>query len=251
LRDALDVEPEDLLSYGHQVCESIWKELNGYAPISPKSELTNLGIAHGWAGMIYATLCWSAASGHAIPPALPDRLEQLASFAVPQGRGLAWPWDLARQPNTMPGWCNGSAGHVFLWTQAHQALRDVRYLDLAEGAAWHAWEARTGPPSLCCGLGGQAYALLRLYRHSGDSIWLTRARELFTQAAAAAAQQHGQEPLSLDSRPESLYKGELGLAVLEADLEQPKFARMPLFEPMIGEELLRLRRGDWLSLWNH
>ncbi len=234
LRDALDVEPEDLISRGHQLCESIWAELNTYAPVSAQSGLTNIGIAHGWAGMIYATLCWSAASGQGIPATLPDRLRQLASLATPHGRGVAWPWDLARQPNVMPGWCNGSAGHVFLWTEAYQSLREASYLDLAEGAAWHAWETRSGSPSLCCGLGGQAYALLRMYRHSGESTWLTRARELFAQAAEASTHWRGREPLSLDTRSESLYKGEMGLAVLEADLKQPEFARMPLFEPMIG-----------------
>jgi hypothetical protein len=34
----------------------------------------------------------------------------------------------------------------------------------------------------------------------------------------------------LDLRPESLYKGDVGLAVLDADLEDPEHAHMPMFE---------------------
>ena len=38
------------------------------------------------------------------------------------------------------------------------------------------------------------------------------------------------QPRKLELRPESLYKGDLGIAVLEADLRRPEQAHMPMFE---------------------
>src|ERR1017187_8368600 len=74
------------------------------------------------------------------------------------GETLAIKWGAIN----MAGWCNGSAGFVFTWTLAHQLLGEARYLELAEKAAWNAWELREGLGNLCCGLVGQAYALLNV-----------------------------------------------------------------------------------------
>jgi serine/threonine-protein kinase len=217
IRDRLQGLARDILAH-------IWETIDRFAPISESPELSNLGIAHGWAGLLYATLRWCAFSHDPVPADLAERLHQLAACAEASGRGLQWKWDLAlssHEPGglSVPGWCNGSAGYVFLWTQAHQAFGEGRYLELAEGAAWNAWERRHGIGSLCCGTGGQAYALLNLYRHTGDIAWLRRARQLSGLAAASSC-----------DRPESLYKGALGVVVLGSDLLQPEFARMPIFE---------------------
>jgi hypothetical protein len=123
---------------------------------------------------------------------------------------------------TMSGWCNGSAGYVFLWTLAARMAGSSRYTNLAVGAAWDAWDAPDPSLSLCCGLAGRAYALLNLYRATGDSVWLERARTLAGRGAV-----HGTAPAD---KAHCLWKGELGLAVLAADLEQPDSARMPFFE---------------------
>ena len=107
--------------------------------------------------------------------------DQLGECAAPVSRGLQWPWDLStggdnRSSGSMPGWCNGSAGQVFLWTAAHQALGENRYLELAEGAAWHVWEKPTVIGNLCCGMAGQSYALLNLYRHPRRDLAAARPR---------------------------------------------------------------------------
>ncbi len=125
----------------------------------------------------------------------------------------------------MPGWCNGSAGFVFLWTLAHRELGDARWLALAAGAAMNAWEAPDGNGSLCCGLGGRAYALLNYHRHAGGlggAEWLDRARDLANRAAVDI--ERGSD------REDSLYKGTIGVALLAADLARPDAAAMPFFE---------------------
>ena len=124
----------------------------------------------------------------------------------------------------MSGWCNGACGYVFLWTLAHRLLDDPRYLELAYGAAWRSWDAPEQIVTLCCGLAGRAYALLNLYRHTNETVWLDRARDLALRAARTGD--------TTKEYPHSLYKGEFGLAVLAADLEQPNEATMPFFEPI-------------------
>jgi len=122
----------------------------------------------------------------------------------------------------MPGWCNGSPGPLFVFTLAHRLLGDARWLELAELCAWSTWEEPCSTATLCCGSAGRAYALLHLYKHTGERTWLSRARQLANHAASTAA--------ATSQRANSLWKGELGVAVLIADLASPENARMPFFE---------------------
>jgi serine/threonine-protein kinase len=179
-------------------------------------------MAHGWSGYLYATLRWCRAAGSELPANVERRLHELAAQRVARGRGAYWPRTMAGGlHDMMPGWCNGAAGHVFTWTAAFDALRDPRWLDLARDAAWNAWEEPIHHADLCCGSAGRAYALLDLYQHTGEREWLARARQLANHAAGAAR--------ATSQRAHALWKGELGIAVLLADLEDPAEARMPFF----------------------
>jgi serine/threonine-protein kinase len=123
----------------------------------------------------------------------------------------------------MPGWCNGSAGFVHLWTAANAAYRDDRWAVLAERAGWDAY-LTPAIPQLCCGLAGQAYGLLELHRHTGEGRWLAAATELAERAAAEVLSGRADGCIA-----GSLHKGELGIAVLAADLSRPETASMPFF----------------------
>jgi len=208
--------PAGLRELGDEILAGLWAEI----------ELPGLGMAHGWAGVLYATLRWCRSAGRPLPVGIEARLGELAASARPWGRGLRWPWHGEgidpRTASSMPGWCNGSAGFVFLWCLAHRALGGEDFWKLAEGAAWNAWEAPGGGGTLCCGLAGRAYALLRFHRHGGGPAWLARARDLADRAALAVERDA--------EAPDSLYKGRLGVAVLAADLLRPEGAAMPFFE---------------------
>jgi serine/threonine-protein kinase len=194
----------------------VWAERAASAPAL-------YGIAHGSAGLLYATLRWSAATGAELPPAFAPRLEELAAAAVERRGAACWPHG-PRQPTVWPGWCHGSAGHALLWVLAHRTLGDAAHLELAERAALHAWRNPAGGlPTLCCGLAGQAYAMVALHNATGDRAWLTRAARLARSARDAAG--------SPRSTPNSLYRGDVGVSLLEAELACPELARMPLFEP--------------------
>lgn len=208
----------DLLGLGDQLLASLWAELDPLPPVPVRDPLTNLGMAHGWAGYLYATLRWCRAAGRPRPARLKERLKELAACAQPWGRGVRWRWGTS----SMPGWCNGSAGFVFLWTLAHRELGDPAFAALTEGAAWNTWEAPDGGGSLCCGLAGRAYALLNFHRHGGGSEWLERARDLANRAAL--------DIVRTSEREDSLYKGTVGVALLAAEIARPGAAAMPFFE---------------------
>lgn len=167
-----------------------------------------LGAAHGWTGVLYAALRWCKATGRAVPAEIDARLDELAGFGEPWGRGLRWPQSRDAEPRYLSGWCNGTAGLVHLWTLAG---RD----ELAERAAWHVWEhPPEGLGSLCCGMAGAAYALL-------SRGWRQRAIQLADRAARAIVRES-------DTR-DGLWYGEPGVALLAADLEAGGDGCMPLF----------------------
>ena len=215
-------EFEAVKRLGNARLDEIWGELDQRPPIAENPPDTFLGMAHGWCGYLYAALRWCAASGAPIPASVPRRLDELAALRVRRGRASCWQRQVGGHPHDiLPGWCNGAAGFVYLWTAAYDAYGDERYLRLAEESAAHTGEEPPYTADLCCGAAGRAYALLNLYRHTGSAETLSRARRL----ANAAAEYTGEQ-----QRTDSLWKGELGIAVLIADLESPENARMPFFE---------------------
>ncbi len=228
LLDALGLTSGDeervLTSLGNDLSGKILDRLGRLPIIGDAADSGSLGVAHGYAGIFYSLLQWAQLSKAAVPEDLQLRLEQLAGLAQPVGRGLAWPVSAHRR--TVDGmratWCNGAAGHLHLWLIAYELLDDPHYLKLAEGAAWTSYEAQSTGGDLCCGSAGRAYALLRFFRQTGDQIWLDRAYEQAEHAAKAIRKRQ--------LRRNSLYRGEVGVCLLAADLNDPYQARMPLFE---------------------
>jgi serine/threonine protein kinase len=218
-------EREELRRFGDRTAQDIRTEIAALPPIVHCGEIEYMGVAHGWAGILYALLLWDEVTGSAPPPDLAPRLDELALCAQPWGRGLRWTIRSDGAGSHMGGWCNGSAGFVHLFTLAWRTSRDHRWLQLAEQAAWTTWEADDPVSSLCCGRSGRAYALLNLYRHTADAAWHERARDLALRAAAHAADGDG------EGRGNSLYKGLVGVSLLAAEIEVPAQARMPFFEP--------------------
>jgi len=219
-----------LAAFGAGQLEELWRALDAAGPLSACHALPDLGVAHGWAGMLCGTLRWCAATGNAPPARLQDRLLELAGLAEDVGRGLRWRAAIPGAPvpparEYVPGWCNGSAGFIHLWTSAGALYPRGGFHELAVRAGWNAWETTDGLADLCCGATGRSYALLNLYRHTGDAAWLDRARTLHDRLLTGlAARRAG------PGHPLSLYKGEMGLALLTVDLHRPESDAMPFFE---------------------
>lgn len=221
-----ELPPDDrakLVAYGNTTMREVWEALDALPPIAEGAPDQYTGIAHGWSGYLYAAIRWCMAADVPLPVNARTRLAELASLRIPRGRGAYWPRQTGgNHHDMMAGWCNGAAGHIFLWTSAHSLLGDEEYLRLAEASAWNAWEEPLYTADLCCGSAGRAYGLLNLYKHTGAREWLGRAKHLANHAATHARN----EP----QRSHALWKGELGVAVLIAEIAAPESAAMPLFE---------------------
>ncbi|WP_458315866.1 lanthionine synthetase LanC family protein [Mycolicibacterium brisbanense] len=222
-RDLAVSMQRDFTEFGSQLLNAVWAELDTLEPVGSPSKLFAYGIAHGWAGVLFATLRWCEASGAPLPANLRARLDQLANCAHVTSNGIFWEWRHIRDQvdcgMVTSGWCNGSAGLVFLWTSAARITGRSEYLKLATGAASACRPHESGIHDLCCGTLGQAYACLNVYRETMEPLWLDRCKRL----AAVAVN-------SLAGPTSSLYKGSLGLNCLLMDLDNPQSSRMPLFE---------------------
>jgi serine/threonine-protein kinase len=213
---------------GAACARAIERSLDPMGTVGDEDVFVNFGIAHGWAGALYALMRWHEASRAPLAPTVARRLDELAARAEPVDRAMRWPWRDRRADGSltngyMAGWCNGSAGFVHFWLTAHSVVGDRRHLELAEAAGWDAFEDPDDSVyDLCCGTAGRSYALLALYRATGDDVWLRRARSLADDAMDELAED--------DDAPPSLYKGWLGPVLLAAEIDEPHLARMPLFE---------------------
>jgi serine/threonine-protein kinase len=186
------------------------------------SALHHLGVAHGDAGVAHALLRWSAATGTDPDPVVAECLDELLEIAEPHAGGLRWPVEPASGPaHYVDGWCNGAAGHAMVFGLAHERLGRNDYAEAALSAALSAAATETELGTLCCGLGGVAYALLCAHRISGDPCW----RALAERTARRAARCHGPT-----FHRDALYKGEVGVAVLLEDLRSAERPGMPVFE---------------------
>jgi len=218
-----DASPQraELKKTGDQLLHELWAVLDSYPPLQA-DQTAYFGIAHGWAGFLYATARWCKASGTTVPANFHTRVDQLLGRAVTEGSCMRWPLTNG-QGVSWTGWCHGSAGYTFLWTSLYQLTGDPQFVDTAEKTARHFLSAPSpANGSLCCGTAGEVYALLNLYRTTADPAWLKKARQ---------RTEFAQQNIHASSmRANSLYKGDVGLGLLFAEIEQPELARMPVFE---------------------
>jgi serine/threonine protein kinase len=199
-----------LLLRGTELRDEIARLVSGNSFASSVS-IDHLGIAHGWAGLLFALLRWCQATGTS-PEPYRAKLEELASLHEPHGLGMRWPVRNRTVPRAtyMDGWCNGPAGYTLLWALAHELLHDSHYGTYAERSASSAWSSELGVGTVCCGLAGIGYACAAAHRVTGEASWLTRARRAVQRAA---------EDRSKEFYKDSLYKGAVGVVLLSEELE--------------------------------
>jgi eukaryotic-like serine/threonine-protein kinase len=215
-------ESARLADLGDELIADLWDQLG---PVSlDDNPLGYWGVAHGWAGVVYATARWCAARGLALPDAALAKADALADRAAGDRSGR-W-WRGPRDPATSGSWCHGTAGYTHLWAEIGSLTGDRRYDALGVAAAEHCWSSPTAVGTLCCGSAGQAYAMLVAHRLTGDDTWFRRARQLARQSVATVGTKW--------SIPNSLYKGDVGIALLAHDLSaahdpSTSSGSMPLF----------------------
>lgn len=170
-----------------------------------------LGPVHGFAGNMLPLLRgwdWLTPGQRAvIADAVP---RTLAAHAVHSALGAAWPAVVpsSRSP-VLCQHCHGAPGMVTAFAEAPFSAPDFEALLLRGGElTWNAGPLAKGS-NLCHGTGGNGYALLKLYKRTGDPLWLERARAF----AMIAIDQVRDARATFGRGRYSLWTGDVGLAV--------------------------------------
>jgi hypothetical protein len=170
-----------------------------------------LGPVHGFAGNMLPLLhgwTWLLSEQRAIVSATVPRT--LAAHAVSSDEGTNWPAIVpSNQPPVLCQHCHGAAGMVTSFAGAPFTTPDFEAVLLRGGElTWNAGPLVKGS-NLCHGTGGNGYAFLKLYKRTGDPVWLERARAF---AMTAIDQVRGARAAFGRGRY-SLWTGDAGLAV--------------------------------------
>jgi len=183
-----------------------------------------LGAAHGTMGILYVLLHTSAAER----PEVRGTVDFIAKLQFASGN---FPAVLGDADDRLVHWCHGAPGAVFLYCRAYELWHDAKYLEVANRAGECVWQRgllRKGI-SLCHGVAGNGYALLRLWRTTGNATWLARAR-CFGKLCGQRPSLESQGEMRRPDNPLSLFEGISGAVCFLADLLQPSRARFPGFE---------------------
>lgn len=165
--------------------------------------VSNLGLAHGTAGLYLSLLLWSAAAGTDLPPRISRGVRDLLDKVLGEPARL-WPEE------AVYSWlCNGFAGITLLAVKAHQILKDPWFLSAAVRTAELVLAYPSRRPDLCCGRAGAAFACLALARQDPRGPWRKRAEDL---ALSALLVEREDWPFT------GLYGGEAGLPCLALSL---------------------------------
>jgi hypothetical protein len=188
-----------------------------------------LGPVHGYAGnMVPLLRGWSwltEAQRAQIADAVP---RTLAGTACRSELGATWPARVAHEgPPDLCQHCHGAPGMVTTFADAPFSSPQLEAL-LIEGGnlAWAAGPLAKGS-NLCHGTGGNGYAFLKLYRRTGDGVWLERSRAFAMTAIAQARESRAQ----LGRGRYTLWTGDVGLACYLWDClcGEPRFPTVDVF----------------------
>lgn len=203
---------QKLSGFRNQLIARAWQQS---PPVCSRS--SRLGFAHGVAGMVFAALTNGPSRETS------EAVGRLRVLPVMIRKGIHWPVRTGSS-RFMPGWCNGVAGHLLMWTRLWQWSGQTEDREMMERIAWGILESRTAMGNLCCGAAGQAISLAAFAAAAADSSWQRRAQEYLDKL----------QPLwPNDDHPQSLYRGELGLLLARLECDSPA----PIF-PVWGASLI-------------
>ena len=173
-----------------------------------------LGAGHGFAGNVYPFLR-AAALLPADQVALITERALATLQATARHADGATNWFPGINPQRPPEWlppvqdCHGAPGIVCRLAAAPRTPEWDALLLQAGALIWHAGPLSKGA-GLCHGTAGSGFAMLKLWRRSGDPVWLDRARAL----AMHASQQVERHRTRYGQGRYSLWTGDLGPACL-------------------------------------
>ena len=173
-----------------------------------------IGAGHGFAGNVYPFLRARALLPAGQVALMAERaLETLQATAQHADGGINWFAGISpqRPANRLPlvQDCHGAPGIVCRLAGAPRTPEWDTLLLQAGALVWRAGPLSKGA-GLCHGTAGSGFAMLKLWRRSGDAVWLDRARAVAMHGCEQVERhrvEHGQGR-------HSLWTGDLGLACL-------------------------------------
>ena len=188
-----------------------------------------LGPVHGYAGNMIPLICgwnWLTDDQRArIAEAVP---RTLAANAWRSELGANWPAIAGRDsPPRLCQHCHGAPGIVTTFAEVPFASPPLDALLLEGGDfTWAAGPLAKGS-NLCHGTGGNCYAFLKLYRRTGDAMWLDRARAFAMTAIAQCREARD----AFGQGRYALWTGDVGLAICLWDCvaAEPHFPTIDVF----------------------
>jgi hypothetical protein len=188
-----------------------------------------LGAVHGFAGNVTALLQgFRYLTEEAKACVLEDVPKTLVATAVRRGGRANWPRSTGTEFPFRVYHCHGAPGIVTsLASFPVGASPPLDALLLEAGELIHEVGALRKGPSLCHGTAGNGFALLRLYKRTGDTLWLHRARQFAMHALWQV--ERGRELFSQGRH--SLWTGDIGAATFlnECLRESARFPTIDVF----------------------
>jgi serine/threonine protein kinase len=210
-------EKAAMINYGNSLMNSIWSDKLSVT-ISGDYSVKATGIAHGWAGLIYAALRWHKAAGIPVPEFLEIKVKELYDVHEERNGLIIWKNKInSRYFYYMPGWCNGGAGFLELFILAANVFQKAEYIDIAEKIAIDVYSNASMVADLCCGLAGRSYSLLSLYRATQNEKYYDYAEGLLTKS----------KQVTSFLKTDSFFKGKFGLKLLEIEMGQANHISFP------------------------
>lgn len=197
-----------------------------------------LGAAHGLCGILMVLLhlrpeLETIDTGGGWRDDIQGSISALLNVVLPSGN---LPSSLENRTDNLVHWCHGAPGLVMLLCKAYAEFGTAEYLEAAKTSAdviWGRGLLKKGL-GLCHGISGNGYAFLALYRTTGESKWLMRARHFAAfMAKHLRTGRHNvfESALLLQpDRPASLYEGLAGATCFLADVLTPSTSYFPGYE---------------------
>jgi serine/threonine-protein kinase len=208
----------DLIVAGKSLYETLIDRIND----TDISEMTYLGIAHGWGGVYLSMIRWANLNKEKVHNSVTKGLSTLVAQSEMADGFSVLPMKLSRKPKFIPWWCNGATGLIHLWLAAYEHFQEDAYLKAAAQAGNFVWKSseNINMQDLCCGQAGWAYGFLSLYQKTQDAAWLEKAEhccDILKKNVVSSPFLFG------------TYKGSVGILALLEDIKNPNQASMPLF----------------------
>ncbi|XP_031284072.1 lanC-like protein GCR2 isoform X1 [Pistacia vera] len=184
------------------------------------------GAAHGLAGIMHVLIDMELK-----PDEVEDVRNTLRYMIKNRFSSGNYPSSEGNESDRLVHWCHGAPGVTLTLVKAAQVFGDKEFVQAAVDAGEVVWQRgmlkRVG---ICHGISGNTYVFLALYRLTGNSEYLYRAKAfacfLFDRAQKLISEgkMHGGD------RPYSQFEGIGGMAYLFLDMVEPSTARFPAYE---------------------